>query len=79
MFKRIACGALWFLTIGWGFSFLNLIIGAPPVIGLILAASGSAFIAVDPLHVFWPARVLGPTLTPPETVRPVSGAMQTQV
>jgi hypothetical protein len=79
MFKRIATGALWFLTIGWGFSFVNLIVGAPSVVVLALAAAGGAFVVMDPLHVLWPVRQAIPTETTRTAVLSPSGAMQTQV
>jgi hypothetical protein len=79
MIKRIAIGAVWFLTIGWGFSFLNLVIGVPSVVGLALAAAGSAFVVMDPLHLIWPVATTVSAKTTRTAVISPSGAMQTQV
>lgn len=79
MFKRIATGALWFLTIGWGFTFLNLVLGAPSVLGLALAAAGGMFVAMDPLNLFWSTRTDRYARTERNAALHATGAMQTQV
>ena len=70
MVKRIASATLWFIAAGWGFNLLGLITGTPPVMGFAFGAAVGAFVAIDPMHLFWPVKV---------AAAPVTGAMQTQV
>ena len=56
MVKRIATALLWFIAAGWGFNYLSLLFGTPPILGLVLAGGMSAFVGVDPMRLFWPAR-----------------------
>jgi hypothetical protein len=78
MVKRIASAFLWFVATAWGLSFVNLIMEAPPALGIVIAAGVSAFVAVDPLHLFWPLRAVAPVV-PTRAAAPAPGAMQTQV
>jgi hypothetical protein len=78
MVKRIASASLWFVATVWGFSFVNLMMEAPPALGIVIAAAVSAFVAIDPLHLFWPVRAVA-VVAPTRAAAPASGAMQTQV
>ena len=78
MVKRIASASLWFLAVGWGFNYLSAITGVSPVIGMAIAAALSAFVGLDPLHLFWPERISSPA-TRTRHIAQVSGALQTQV
>jgi uncharacterized protein YhhL (DUF1145 family) len=78
MVKRIASASLWFVATVWGFSFVNLMIEAPPALGIVIAVAASAFVAIDPLHLFWPVRAAA-VVAPTRAAAPAPGAMQTQV
>ena len=78
MVKRVACAVLWFLAVGWGLNFVVAITGVSPIIAMAVAAAVGAFVALDPLHLFWPAPA-GSTVAPPLDTVPISGAMPTQV
>ena len=78
MIKRAASAVLWLLALGWGLNYVSLITGAPPIIGIVLSVAVSAFVAIDPRHLFWPRRAASVAATTRD-VGPVSGAVQTQV
>jgi hypothetical protein len=65
MQKRIGVAVLWYLAVGWGLNYLALITGFPGFLVYVLAIASAAFVAVDPAHLFWPARDVGaPTSAP---------------
>jgi hypothetical protein len=55
MVKRTACSVAWLMSVAWGFNFANLVIGLPPVIGLLLGGAVAAMVFIDPTHRIWPA------------------------
>lgn len=78
MVKRVGSAALWFLAVGWGLNYVVAITDVSPVIAVTVAAAVSAFVGVDPLQFFWPARDVSPVFPARETV-PAAGAISNQV
>ena len=60
MAKRIASTTIWFLAAGWALNYVTLLMGAPSIVGLVVAAAISALIGLDPLHVVWPVGEASP-------------------
>jgi hypothetical protein len=58
MVKRTACSVAWLIAVAWGFNLANLVLGLPPVIGMLLGAAVAAVVLIDPTHRIWPARAL---------------------
>lgn len=54
MTKRAAAAALWFAAMWVGYEIAWSLFGVPRVAGPILAGALSAFVALDPLGLFWP-------------------------
>jgi hypothetical protein len=55
MVKRIIATPLWFLAI-WGlWDLVAFVSGAPSLLGPLLGVAASAFVALDPAHLFWQA------------------------
>jgi hypothetical protein len=59
MVKRTACSVAWLMSVAWGFNFANLVLGLPPVIGLLLGGAVAAMVFIDPTHRIWPAPAVG--------------------
>jgi hypothetical protein len=53
MVKRVVSAALWFLAVGSGFEYVTMITGLSSIVGVVVAASVSAFFGLDPLHIIW--------------------------
>lgn len=53
MVKRSISALLWLVAVGWAWNFISAYLGAPQLIGAVLAPAVALFIAVDPLHVAW--------------------------
>jgi hypothetical protein len=77
MAKRTVSAVLWLFAVAWGFNYISLITGAPPILGILLGAAVAAFVGVDPLHAIWPARA--PSSAAPSDAVATSGIVQTQV
>jgi hypothetical protein len=56
MVKRVVSAALWFLAVGSAFEYVTMITGLSSIVGVVVAASVSAFFGLDPLHVIWTKR-----------------------
>lgn len=54
MTKRAAAAVLWFTAMWVGYEIAWSIFGVPRLAGPILAGGLSAFVALDPLGLFWP-------------------------
>lgn len=74
MVKRLASVLLWFIATGWAFNYLSLLLGTPSILGLVLAGGVSAFVGVDPMRLFWPAREVQANRSPS-----VAGSVQRPV
>ena len=61
MEKRVIATALWFLAILFMYELAWSLFGVPRVIGPVLAGAAAAFVAFDPVHLFWPVREGSPT------------------
>jgi uncharacterized protein (DUF697 family) len=59
MVKRTACSVAWLMSVAWGFNLANLVIGLPPVIGLLLGGAVAAVVFIDPTHRIWPVPAVG--------------------
>jgi hypothetical protein len=59
MVKRTACSVAWLMSVAWGFNLANLVLGLPPVVGLLLGGAVAAMAFVDPMHRIWPAPAVG--------------------
>lgn len=70
MTKRAASALLWFTAMWVGYEIAWSLVGVPRVAGPIIAGAVAAFVALDPLGLFWP-RVAGNT-SPAQGV-PASG------
>ena len=55
MAKRTACSVAWLMSVAWGFNLANLVLGLPPVIGLLLGGAVAAMVFIDPTDRIWPA------------------------
>ena len=55
MVKRTACSVAWLIAIAWGFNLANLVLGLPPLIGVLLGTAVAAVVLIDPTHRIWPA------------------------
>ncbi len=54
MVKRIIATPLWFIAIWALWDLVAFAFGVPRVVGPLLAVAISAFVAIDPAHLFWP-------------------------
>jgi hypothetical protein len=52
MVKRALAALLWFIAADSAFNLLNLFLGAPTVVGLIVAGGVGAFVGVDGMRLF---------------------------
>lgn len=57
MTKRAAAAVLWFAAMWVGYEIAWSLFGVPRIAGPILAGVLSAFVALDPLGLFWPRAV----------------------
>jgi hypothetical protein len=55
MSKRAVAAVLWFAASWVAYELLWSVSGVPRMIGPIVAAGVSAFVALDPQRLFWPA------------------------
>jgi hypothetical protein len=79
MVKRIGSAALWFLAVGWGFNYASVITGMTPILGIAIAVAVAAFVAIDPLQLFWPMRVEPASSKVAREATAASRAMQPQI
>lgn len=54
MTKRSASALLWFAAMWVGYEIAWSLFGVPRIAGPIIAGTVSAFVALDPLGLFWP-------------------------
>ena len=78
MVKRIVSATLWFVAVGWGFNLLGLITGTPPIMGFAIGIAAGAFVGIDPMHLFWPVKLLAPAAPSRDAVA-AKGPLQTQI
>jgi hypothetical protein len=60
MVKRTLAGALWFVTLNSGWSYVMLAWDLPRLPGLVLAALIATMIVADPLGLIWPRPAVEP-------------------
>jgi hypothetical protein len=53
MAKRIVAGGMWLMLIAWAWNYLALLTGVPGQVGLLIGAGVAAFVATDPLGLFF--------------------------
>ena len=61
MVKRIACALVWLFAVAWAFNYVAAYTGLPQIVGGVIASAAAVFVAADPFHKLWPARVSAPT------------------
>ena len=54
MSKRLLASFLWFGAAWFGYEIVWSLIGVPRFMGPVLATAVAAFVAVDPMTLFWP-------------------------
>jgi hypothetical protein len=52
MVKRALAALLWFFVADSAFNLLNLLVGAPSILGLVVAGGVSAFVGLDGMRLF---------------------------
>lgn len=55
MSKRAVASVLWFVSIAFAYEVVWSLTGVPRAVGPVLAAVVAAFVAVDPIRLFWPS------------------------
>jgi hypothetical protein len=60
MTKRALSSVIWFFAVWLGYEIAWSLIGVPRALGPVIATAIAAFVAVDPMTLFWPrtARIM---------------------
>jgi hypothetical protein len=67
MIKRIVATALWFLAGCYGTAVLAQLVGFDSVLAPFVGVAGAAFVAIDPLRLFWPRAASAQSASRPDS------------